>query len=86
MSTGQDTERSGRFSTPFHFSLQKERMPSHPQELYSETETDIAYWRDRVSSLELLVVELLAKNQALRSALRSVTHERPSAGAFDETQ
>jgi hypothetical protein len=44
-------------------------MPLHPSELDSETE--ITYWRDRVSSLEALVGELLAKNQALRSLLTS---------------
>jgi hypothetical protein len=44
-------------------------MPLHPSELDSETET--TYWRDRVSSLEALVGELLAKNQALRSLLES---------------
>ena len=43
-------------------------MPLHPSELDSETDT---YWRDRVSSLEALVGELLAKNQALRSLLES---------------
>jgi hypothetical protein len=44
-------------------------MPLHPSELDSETE--ITYWRDRVSSLEALVGELLAKNQALRSLVES---------------
>jgi hypothetical protein len=44
-------------------------MPLHPSELDSDTET--TYWRDRVSSLEALVGELLAKNQALRSLLES---------------
>ena len=44
-------------------------MPLHPTELDSETE--ITYWRDRVSSLEALVGELLEKNQALRSLLKS---------------
>ena len=44
-------------------------MPLHPSELDSETQ--ITYWRDRVSSLEALVGELLAKNQALRSLLES---------------
>jgi hypothetical protein len=42
-------------------------MPLHPHELDSETE--ITYWRERVSSLEALVGELLEKNQALRSLL-----------------
>jgi hypothetical protein len=44
-------------------------MPLHPSELDSETQ--ITYWRDRVSSLEALVGELLAKNQALRSLVES---------------
>jgi hypothetical protein len=50
-------------------------MPSHPQELDSESE--IIYLRDRVASLECLVGELLAKNQAMRSALQSAIPERP---------
>jgi hypothetical protein len=45
-------------------------MPLQPHELDSETET--MYWRDRVSSLEALVGELLAKNQALRSLLNNL--------------
>jgi hypothetical protein len=45
-------------------------MPLQPHELDSETE--ITYWRERVSSLEALVGELLAKNQALRSLLDSL--------------
>ena len=44
-------------------------MPLHPSELDSETE--ITYWRDRISSLQALVGELVAKNQALRSLLTS---------------
>ena len=51
-------------------------MPLHPSELDSETET--TYWRDRVSSLEALVGELLAKNQALRSLLESAIAKGPS--------
>jgi hypothetical protein len=50
-------------------------MPSHPRELDSESE--IIYLRDRVASLERLVGELLAKNQAMRSALQSAIPERP---------
>ncbi len=45
-------------------------MPLQPHELDSETE--ITYWRERVSSLEVLVGELLAKNQALRSLLNNL--------------
>ena len=48
-------------------------MPLQPHELDSETE--ITYWRDRVSSLEALVGELLEKNQALRSLLDSLRKE-----------
>jgi hypothetical protein len=33
------------------------------------SETDIAYWRRRVLSLELLVSELLTKNQVMRFML-----------------
>jgi hypothetical protein len=42
-------------------------MLSHPLDHISETE--IAYWRSRVASLEVLVCELLAKNQHMRFAL-----------------
>jgi hypothetical protein len=48
--------------------------------------TEITYWRDRVSSLEALVGELLAKNQAMRSILESATPKRRSAGASDATE
>ncbi len=54
-------------------------MPLQPHELDSETE--ITYWRDRVSSLEALVGELLAKNQALRALLKSATTKGSSASA-----
>jgi hypothetical protein len=56
-------------------------MPTHPRELDSETE--MTYWRDRVSSLEALVGELLAKNQAMRSVLQAATPKCPSASASD---
>jgi len=59
-------------------------MPSHPRELDSEAE--ITYWRDRVSSLEVLVGELLAKNQTMRSVLESAIPKRPSASASDATK
>jgi hypothetical protein len=56
-------------------------MPLHPSELDSETQ--ITYWRDRVSSLEALVGELLAKNQALRSLLESAVAKGPSVSGSD---
>ena len=56
-------------------------MPLHPSELDSETE--ITYWRDRVSSLEALVGELLAKNQALRSLLESAIAKGPFVNGSD---
>ena len=56
-------------------------MPLQPHELDSETE--ITYWRDRVSSLEALVGELLAKNQALRSLLNSAIPKSPSASVSE---
>jgi hypothetical protein len=52
-------------------------MPLQPHELDSETE--ITYWRDRVCSLEALVGELLAKNQALRSLLKAAVPKGSSA-------
>jgi hypothetical protein len=56
-------------------------MPLHPSELDSETQ--ITYWRDRVSSLEALVGELLAKNQALRSLLESGIAKGPFVNGSD---
>ncbi len=56
-------------------------MPLHPNEVDSETQ--ITYWRDRVSSLEALVGELLAKNQALRSLLQSEIAKGPFANGSD---
>ena len=53
----------------------------HPSELDSETE--ITYWRDRVSSLQALVGELVAKNQALRSLLTSALAKGSSASGSD---
>ncbi len=56
-------------------------MPFHPNELDSDTE--ITYWRDRVSSLEALIGELLAKNQALRSLLESAIAKGPFVSGSD---
>jgi hypothetical protein len=59
-------------------------MPLQPHELDSETE--ITYWRDRVSSLEALVGELLEKNQALRSLLKSAIPKGLSVSASDSNK
>ena len=56
-------------------------MPLQPHEL--DCETEITYWRDRVSSLEALVGELLKKNQALRSLLRSAIPKGSSVSAAE---
>jgi len=45
--------------------------------LEQNSETEIEYWRGRVVSLELLVCELLAKNQHLRFAQEPATQNRP---------
>jgi hypothetical protein len=50
-------------------------MLSYPLEQISETE--IAYWRGRVASLEILICELLAKNQHMRFVLEPTTQNRP---------
>jgi hypothetical protein len=50
-------------------------MPSHPRELDSETE--ITYWRDCVSSLEVLVGELLAKIRPCVPSYKSAIPKRP---------
>jgi hypothetical protein len=56
-------------------------MPLHPSELDSDTQ--MTYWRDRVSSLEALVGELLVKNQALRSLLESAVASGPFVNDSD---
>ena len=60
-----------------------EQMPLHPSELDSETE--ITYWRDRVSSLEALVGELLVKNQALRSLIDSAIAQDKSVSEHGDS-
>lgn len=50
-------------------------MLSHlPEQTY---ETEIAYWRSRVTSLEVLVCELLAKNQHLRFVQEPANYNHP---------
>jgi hypothetical protein len=49
-------------------------MMSHPQ----TSETEITYWRNRVATLEVLVCELLAKNQRMRFVLELPTQDRPA--------
>ncbi len=51
-------------------------MLSHPFEQNSETE--IAYWRSRVSSLEVLICEFLAKNQHMRFLLEVTAQTHPA--------
>jgi hypothetical protein len=48
-------------------------MPSHTSEM--EVTTEIDYWRRRVASLEMLVCELLVKNQYMRSDIAVMTPE-----------
>ena len=55
----------------------EEPMPLHSD--HHETETEIAYWRSRVASLEVLVCELLAKNQHMRFALVEPATPAPRA-------
>lgn len=37
-----------------------------------QTEAELTYWKSRVASLELIVCELLANNQRLRSDLNGL--------------
>lgn len=41
-------------------------------------ESEVVYWRSRVTSLEALVCELLAKNQRMRFALEPATQKLPA--------
>jgi hypothetical protein len=40
------------------------------------SEVDVTYWRNRVSSLEILVCELLTKNQRMRFVLDGAMQPR----------
>jgi hypothetical protein len=55
-------------------------MMSHPPEQASET--DMAYWLNRVATLEVLICELLAKNQRLRSVLELTTQDHPASSVI----
>jgi hypothetical protein len=46
------------------------------------SEGDLTYWRNRVLSLEVLVCELLAKNQRMRFTLDGITQERLEANSL----
>lgn len=55
-------------------------MMSHPPEQTSET--DMAYWLNRVATLEVLICELLAKNQRLRSVLELTPQDHPASSVI----
>lgn len=55
-------------------------MMSHPPKQTSET--DMAYWLNRVATLEVLICELLAKNQRLRSVLELTTQNHPESSVI----
>ena len=55
-------------------------MMSHLPEQTSET--DMAYWLNRVATLEVLICELLAKNQRLRSVLELTTQDHPASSVI----
>ena len=50
-------------------------MPSHLLQ-HGNDAAEIAYWRNRVSCLEIIVGELLAKNQHMRFVIEVQRHER----------
>jgi hypothetical protein len=52
-------------------------MQSNPIEEIPEVGD--AYWRHRVGTLELLVAELLEKNQNMRFSLQALEHHKPMA-------
>jgi hypothetical protein len=52
-------------------------MQSHSVEKVSEVGD--AYWRHRVVTLEILVAELLVKNQNMRFNLKAVEQQRSTA-------
>jgi hypothetical protein len=49
-----------------------------------DSPTELAYWHSRVASLEILVCELLAKNQRMRFVLELPTQERPAASILSQ--
>jgi hypothetical protein len=55
-------------------------MMSHPLEQTSETE--IAYWRNRVATLEVLICELLVKNQRMRFVSELRTQDNPATSVI----
>jgi hypothetical protein len=55
-------------------------MMSHPLEQTSETE--MAYWLNRVATLEVLICELLAKNQCMRFVLELKTQDHPASSVI----
>ena len=57
-------------------------MLSRPVE--QDSPTELAYWHSRVTSLESLVCELLAKNQRMRFVLELPTQERPATSILPQ--
>jgi hypothetical protein len=55
-------------------------MQSHSIEEMSEVGD--AYWRHRVVTLEILVAELLLKNQSMRFSLQVMEQEKATPGSF----
>ena len=55
-------------------------MQSHSIEEMSEVGD--AYWRHRVVTLEVLVAELLLKNQSMRFSLQAMEQEKATPGSF----
>jgi hypothetical protein len=47
----------------------------------SEPESELAYWKCRVANLEIIVCELLAKNERLRRELQMSVYPRFGADA-----
>jgi len=55
-------------------------MMSHPLEQTSDIE--MAYWRNRVATLEVLICELLAKNQRMRFVLELEKQNHPASSVI----
>lgn len=52
-----------------------------PESVESEPESELAYWKCRVANLEIVVCELLVKNERLRRELHMSVYPRSGSDA-----
>ena len=58
------------------------RVQSHPS-IEEMSEVYDAYWRHRVVTLEILIAELLVKNQDMRFNLQAIEQQRSRPDDYD---